>query len=1524
MPYQRITASSGTGGYQPLTGGGGTPVLGAAAAPVAPQSDQPHQGPLLGFWHGLGNLVSGVTAAVATPVHDIGHAVANAIPGQQGFGIINDQPGNSFKTDDLLKGMFGTAGGVGGLNLATDIVDPGLRSKAPLPPILQDYVDRYGGLVGYHGTPASTFSRFWNDPVPYLLDASAVGSAAGKAADASAKAALATEDAATAAAKAASVTDELIAAGTKGSAAQAAGLRAGLDDLATTKELSPAQELARKILPDATVKLVKGRGLVPTAQTENVVNRAMLSPLRRLLTEPLSATEDRVAQATAQAGNEIANWGGVQRPTMGSLDELQSVLDKAKSLGLQRIEKPVVSEVSAWRDAQKFELAQRGAALGARIKAQRTSVNEIVPLFKEDPNLVNTGELAVQGLNLRVPGYEKPAWFQGRDVPNERILEPTTPDVATGGGTAVATQTAMDPARLATLQDAAPAFATRTTAVVDHLQKFIDEVQTNPAYAEGGMDVPAQVDAAQRLIRGAYDGLERQAAFARGAEVAPDVRLADTMRLQELEQTAPGMLTAGLSPQQVLERAYMPMRKTHGAIAVDAPDGSVAWQGGPPVSQMDDLVHDNGVPQPTYFPHMDATRLSPSDFFTSKKLVGANPAARNPHMEATRGILLERNTYLKDPIAVAKRASARAVREEETFALWDGMTKRFGTAVANASDIPRGYVAVAPDALRLNYRSRMIMFDRVDELTAQGVSREDAVARALSETMAANHETLNALAESGGAKIYAVPKIVADRLNDAARYSAVFNTKAVQLFWDKPMQAWRSITLFGSPRFILNNTIGNTAFALMQGVKLGDVVKIFDAKFKEMASNWVLRHQGLPETATLEEGSLAAQVQKLPGYDELGSGFVGNAVEQYAPQLSADAAATRTGRLYERLGASKVAGILHNSKEAYAHLNQVVEDSYREASFLTEAERAAGISTVRRTGRVFMDSENRIQSIMDSGFTEAKGRLAVDGANSFFGDYASMSPFERHVVRRFIFPFWGFYRHQLGLLVRFPFQYPLRAEVMQHLGQANQEMIDQYGPIPSWLDSAIPMGAPGNVTEFYNPRGADPFSGSFQAPVSQINPILKDLIERGTGRSLYTGQPFSDAGVASGYGSDMRFDANGNPVGNVLPSLPEQLLQNVPLYNTLKQAVAGGKTYDTATLIDALQGQALETNASGEPVKQMSPGDVLAQYLGLGTTQTDLNSYQQYLEEQRQAALKTACSSAKPHPLDRIRPDPPGGPVAPAPPSLPTLDELAARARRATAQGLASQAGGLTSPIPTPFSPMPLGTPSLGTPSIGGQTAPFSVSPTASAMPFGGYGGGAQAADNMALGKGVKPGSLRGAPGVVKLAATQLGMPYVFGAENPGGSFDCSGLTKWAYSRMGVDLPHSAEGQMQTTMPVDASHLKPGMLVYFNFGRLAAGTADHVMIYAGHGRAIGAQPSTGGVGFYNDIFSMPEVIGYGAVPGVTYSHEPRRTPSSSSPTPTSHSPSHVPSPSPQPSPHRAPTQRQAVSQKQMSGVGRRI
>ncbi|MGX6601417.1 C40 family peptidase [Micromonosporaceae bacterium Da 78-11] len=87
-------------------------------------------------------------------------------------------------------------------------------------------------------------------------------------------------------------------------------------------------------------------------------------------------------------------------------------------------------------------------------------------------------------------------------------------------------------------------------------------------------------------------------------------------------------------------------------------------------------------------------------------------------------------------------------------------------------------------------------------------------------------------------------------------------------------------------------------------------------------------------------------------------------------------------------------------------------------------------------------------------------------------------------------------------------------------------------------------------------------------------------------------------------------------------------------------------------------------------------------------------------------------------------------------------------------------------------------------------------------------------------------------------ACDLIGKPYVFGSEGPN-SYDCSGLTKEAWSSVGVHLDHYTKDQWNEGKPVSRDELQPGDLVFYYPGSL-----HHVALYIGGGMVVHA-PHTG-------------------------------------------------------------------------------
>ncbi|MEU6305613.1 NlpC/P60 family protein [Streptomyces sp. HUAS 31] len=125
------------------------------------------------------------------------------------------------------------------------------------------------------------------------------------------------------------------------------------------------------------------------------------------------------------------------------------------------------------------------------------------------------------------------------------------------------------------------------------------------------------------------------------------------------------------------------------------------------------------------------------------------------------------------------------------------------------------------------------------------------------------------------------------------------------------------------------------------------------------------------------------------------------------------------------------------------------------------------------------------------------------------------------------------------------------------------------------------------------------------------------------------------------------------------------------------------------------------------------------------------------------------------------------------------------------------------------------------------------------------------AADRVDLGN---TGSASGrAMAAFQAAQSQLGKPYVYGATGTA-SYDCSGLTSWAYGQAGVSIPRTSQAQASYGTHLSMSELKVGDLVIFY------GDLHHVGLYAGNGQVIHA-PRSGTVVRYESINNMPFQFG---------------------------------------------------------------
>ena len=135
----------------------------------------------------------------------------------------------------------------------------------------------------------------------------------------------------------------------------------------------------------------------------------------------------------------------------------------------------------------------------------------------------------------------------------------------------------------------------------------------------------------------------------------------------------------------------------------------------------------------------------------------------------------------------------------------------------------------------------------------------------------------------------------------------------------------------------------------------------------------------------------------------------------------------------------------------------------------------------------------------------------------------------------------------------------------------------------------------------------------------------------------------------------------------------------------------------------------------------------------------------------------------------------------------------------------------------------------------------------------GGGGGGNGSSDGNSSGGGGGGGSSTPAPApvsapavsglagiAVDAAMSQQGVKYVYATSKPGVSFDCSGLTHYAWGQAGIYLPRNSRAQAAATPRVQPAAAQPGDLIFYY------SPISHVGIYLGGGRLVHA-PNSGSV-----------------------------------------------------------------------------
>ncbi|KKL93066.1 hypothetical protein LCGC14_1878420, partial [marine sediment metagenome] len=376
-----------------------------------------------------------------------------------------------------------------------------------------------------------------------------------------------------------------------------------------------------------------------------------------------------------------------------------------------------------------------------------------------------------------------------------------------------------------------------------------------------------------------------------------------------------------------------------------------------------------------------------------------------------------------------------------------------------------------------------------------------------------------------------------------------------------PLDAFRFAVLALSPRWLVNNVVGNTTFSLMAG----DLWKLKPIVYKK----------------ALERGLIPDEVfSGMFRVERTTSGNLGRAGEL----LSENAA--QLGRTAPIVAASvevtgKVLGTIFKPVmkvgNASFKINELTDDFFRGTHFVNKSLELARKKYLRETAKSFDNSFDLLaQAVKNPKLVQE----AVADVNRWFYGAANLTNVERRLFRRVI-PFYTWMRWIHGYSLHLALNAPARTNLLRNIGKTTF-MFTGQDKLPDFLRGAVPIGNSEDGSVFYlRTSGANPFSsvtdtltfGFAGAAIQSAAPGIKTLFEAATGRQAFPidqGKKFTREDVIEAQsGRLFRFDPESGEVEEVnetlRPALVELLLRNyIPQYLLLENVLTGGARQYTA------------------------------------------------------------------------------------------------------------------------------------------------------------------------------------------------------------------------------------------------------------------------------------------------------------------------------------------------------------------------
>ena len=498
--------------------------------------------------------------------------------------------------------------------------------------------------------------------------------------------------------------------------------------------------------------------------------------------------------------------------------------------------------------------------------------------------------------------------------------------------------------------------------------------------------------------------------------------------------------------------------------------------------------------QPFYVPMMFDDKLRAGDFFASSTKRYKSPELKHRSV----GMGLETNKTggkrVYNPVELANRLDAHRIKMINTENMINELIDNFAKPLDLSKDkVLEGYVPFNPDAFMKFYKKSIDLNEAALSKIGDLDNVDDVIKTSIQQAI---QELPDDIVEVMGAfknnKIYQIPQGVAESLMQGKNKKGIW-----EMMFDMGTAGFKRKVLGLSPKWFINNRIGNGIMAGLKGVLPQDYLKAFNVS-----------DDLLPEA--LRTKSMYEAEKTIIGRTGGGNNSTFGNITRLLGGEFIDTSELK-GLKKAGVQAANILGIpgkvMNTITDAMFAFNQKFENFERKSAYLHSVN-TVGRKLLKTTGQNIVKQDELLKNVLDN--PEVLEAVIKDVDNTL-GDYINMTAVERRNLRKIV-PFYSWMRtitrYTLSLPESNPFRMGLAEKVNRVLKEENEDL-------PEYQQGSI-------ATNFVSERTGKPLRLNYQHsipfstfgetvdnPVGLINPLFTLGLEAAQGQRMFMNRPLT-------------------------------------------------------------------------------------------------------------------------------------------------------------------------------------------------------------------------------------------------------------------------------------------------------------------------------------------------------------------------------------------------------------------------------